>query len=204
MKGGWEEKDKRERERESKPISPPFPVYTAHGAERENSYTPRLYRLYVLKRKSNLSCHLSLFGKILDESSPRGGVFIDVIPGERARRPLRPFFSTTSLPPVPPALPRRFRPSIKSHFKRSCYKSIESGKKYNKKNKKKKEKGKGTRDNGGPRERLRPKKHIKDTPPRRRENRTVSVDRPRNSRAERDSPLLSVIVRAELAPFFRK
>jgi len=44
-------------------------VYTALRGEGKQPYR-RLYRLYVLKRKSNLSCHLSLFGKILDEFSP--------------------------------------------------------------------------------------------------------------------------------------
>lgn len=183
---------RRMREWERSPHSlPPFP-YTQHCAERENSYT----HAYIVCTCSNakvispVTCRSSV--KYLMNPRPVEA-FLSTPGGERVGPSTR-FFCTISLPPLPPASPWRFRPSIKSHSKRSCCKSIENGKKYNKK--------KGC-EITEVHERLRPKKHIKDAP-RRRENRMESVDRPRNSRVERDSPLLSVIVRAELSPFFRK
>jgi len=89
------------------------------GEGRGNAYIRRAYTARCTcsnaKVISPVTCRSSV--KYLMNPRPRGGVFIDVIPGERV--PSARFFAT-SLPP-PSSRARRFRPSIKSHSKRPCY-----------------------------------------------------------------------------------
>lgn len=54
---------------------------------------------YVLKRKSNLPCHLSLFGKILDESSPPRRRFYRRYPGGARVSSRLAFFRDVRHPP---------------------------------------------------------------------------------------------------------
>jgi len=83
MKGGWDE-------RPFLPLPPPSP-YTQHCAERENSYT----HVYIACTCSNakvispVTCRSSV--KYLMNPRPVEA-FLSTLSRERARRPLRPFF----------------------------------------------------------------------------------------------------------------
>jgi len=121
---GWENE---------RPFLPLSPVYTQHCAERENSYT-HAYIATCLNAKviSPVTCRSSV--KYLMNSRPVEA-FLSALSRGRTRRSLPFFFFTTSLIPLPPALPRRFRPSIKAIWNVCAAKDIENGKKYNKKKK---------------------------------------------------------------------
>lgn len=123
------------------------PMYTCYEREGRGGRGKYLYASVTACTCSNakvispVTCRSSV--KYLMNPRPRGGVFIGVIPREkcararaRSRRSLRPFFrggqgcrhtaapSFCLRPRCSRAPHGRFRPSIKSHPKRSCYNDI--------------------------------------------------------------------------------